>query len=158
LSEDALDLAQDERAGRLGPKGAILVKLEILGSGSLFEIVAHGAIVRCTLTNRDDVDAEEGARCAAALSRILSDVLGPDSPYTGVVIDVRHGPPVFGPKTRASLERLFARGEQSRRRIAIRVGTAAIQKLQFSSLCRDQAPTQGRVFETDEDAGWAAGG
>jgi hypothetical protein len=131
--------------------------LEILGSGAVFEIVADHGIVRCAIVNRDDVDPEEGARCAAEINRILSEVLGAKSAYKGVIFDVRQGPAVFGPKTRASLEQLFQHGERAGRRSAVRLGSAAIQKLQFTSLCRENAPSMARVFENDDDDGWAKG-
>lgn len=129
--------------------------VEILGKGAIFEIVVADAVARCTVTNRPDVAPEEGARCAAEMHEILGrDVMSPDSRYIGLVFDVRRGPDVFGPKTRAELEKLFRAAERVGKRMAVRIGTAAIQRLQFTSLCSECAPRFAKVVNTDEGERW----
>jgi hypothetical protein len=131
----------------------------VLSAGEIYDIRSDGETARCTVVNRDDVDPAVGARCAAELERVLSrEVLSRSSMLTGVVLDVRRGPAVFGPQTRASLERLFSQAERSGKRIVARVGTTAIQQLQFRSLCQDHAPTCGRIALTDEDELWVSHG
>jgi len=130
--------------------------MQVLARGSNFEITAQGATVRCSVVNAPDITPEEGARCAALIHDTLSsEVFARHSPYAGLVFDVQLGPAVFGPKTRASLEELFRAAERAGKRVAVRVGDTAIQRLQFSSLCRECAPTQAAVVSTDsEEHAW----
>jgi hypothetical protein len=126
--------------------------MNVLAVGSNFEMVANGPVVRCVVINRPDIDGEEGARCAQRMQDVLvNQVLVPTSAYRGVIFDVRRGPEVFGPKTRAALEVLFRAAEASRKRLGVRLGEAAIQKLQFGSLCRECAPAQSKILDTDVD-------
>src|SRR5262249_46884408 len=104
----------------------------VLARGAIFEITAQADQVTCEVTNRSDVSAEEGARCAAEMNEVLTmQVLSAWSQYRGLMFDVRKGPPAFGPKTRAALEKVFAAAEASRRKIAVLVGTSATQRMQF---------------------------
>jgi hypothetical protein len=134
--------------------------VKILARGSNFEITTDGRIVRCRVVNAPDIDPEEGARCARQIHDTLAgQVLTPGSPYAGLVFDVQLGPPVFGPKTRASLEELFRAAERTHKRLAIRVGSAAIQRLQFASLCRECAPTYASIADSDVvEVGWVRQG
>lgn len=131
--------------------------MPVLAEGAIFKIVADGPIATCSVVNRSDVSPEEGARCAQEMREVLiGQVVARGSPYSGFVFDVTRGPAVFGPRTRASLEELFRTSETHGKRVAVHVGSAAIQKLQFKSLCRECAPTQGRVFDDEGAAvGWA---
>ena len=86
--------------------------MEVLARGANFEITAKGGTVRLTVINRPEVDRDEGARCAQLMHDTLtSRVLLVRSPYRALVVDVRQGPEVFGPKTRASHEELFRAAE-----------------------------------------------
>lgn len=89
---------------------------------------------------------------------LMDKVIPRGSPYVGFVFDVTMGPTVFGPKTRAALEEMFREAELQRTRVGVRVGAAAIQQLQFKSLCRECAPTQGRVFDDERAGEWAKTG
>jgi hypothetical protein len=135
---------------------ASLGVLKVLARGSIFEITAQDEIVRCRVLNAPEIDAEEGARCAAQMHDTLTgDVLTTNSPYIGLVFDVALGPAVFGPKTRAALERVFCAAEEAGKRLAVRIGSAAIQRLQFTSLCRECAPHAASVVESDaEEQRW----
>jgi len=130
--------------------------MQLLARGSNFEITAQGETVRCRVMNAPDITPEEGARCAALIHDTLaSQVLTKRSPYSALVFDVQLGPAVFGPKTRASLEELFRAAERAGKLLAVRVGEAAIQRLQFSSLCRECAPTQAALVSNDsEEQAW----
>jgi hypothetical protein len=132
-------------------------KMRTLAEGAIFNIVADGPVATCKVVNRTDVTPEEGARCSREMRDVLVDrVLARGSAYAGFVFDVTNGPHVFGPRTRASLEELFRTAEAQSKRVAVRVGPHAVQQLQFKSLCRECAPTQGRVFEDDSANDWAA--
>jgi hypothetical protein len=126
--------------------------VETLARGANFEITASGGVVRCSVINSPDVDREEGARCAQQMREVLLNrVLTAGSGYVGLVFDVRRGPEVFGPVTRGMLEGIFKAAESAKRQLAVRVGTAAMQRLQFGSLCRECAPATGKVVDDDAD-------
>lgn len=125
----------------------------VLSYGPIFTIRSLGSIAWCEVTNRDDVSPEEGARCAATIQEVLTvQVLAPQSPYRGLVIDVRQGPTAVGPKTRATLERIFVAATTSQRRVAVLVGSSATQRMQFGNLCREHAREYGQVFQTEASA------
>lgn len=125
----------------------------ILAQGAIFEIRQSGEIVVCEVINRTDVSAEEGARCAALMHEVLtSRVLTPGSLYRGLMFDVRQGPPAFGPKTRAALERVFVAATNAQRRLSVLVGTSATQRMQFGNLCQEHAPAHAKVFLSETPA------
>jgi len=125
----------------------------VLARGAIFEISAENEWVACEVVNRSDVSAEEGARCASQINEVLiGQVLSPRSRYRGLVFDVRKGPPAFGPKTRAALEKVFAAASSSGRRIAVLVGESPTQRMQFVNLCQEHATEHGRVFQTESSA------
>jgi len=130
--------------------------MDVLARGTNFEISAAGRVARCSVVNSPEIDGDEGARCARLMEDTLTNqVLSRRSSYTALVFDVRRGPEVFGPKTRGALEELFRAAELAGKRLAVRVGSGAIQRLQFSSLCRECAPTQAKVVFSDHDeAAW----
>jgi hypothetical protein len=129
---------------------------EPLARGANFEMFASRSVVRCIVKNPPGVDREEGARCAQQMRQtLLGKVLVPAAPYLGLVFDVRLGPEVFGPVTRGLLEGIFSAAEATRRPLAVRVGAGAVQRLQFTSLCRECAPTAARVVNSDdEETAW----
>jgi hypothetical protein len=125
----------------------------LLARGAIFEIRAEDEWVTCEVVNRNDVSAEEGARCATEMNEVLSTrVLGPRSLYRGLVFDVRKGPPAFGPKTRAALEMLFAAATTYGRRIAVVVGESPTQRMQFANLCLEHAKEHAQVFQSEASA------
>jgi len=133
--------------------------LPVLAEGPIFKIVAEGTVATCSVVNRTDVSPEEGARCAQEMREVLmGKVIPRGSAYVGFVFDVTLGPPVFGPRTRVALEAMFSEAEAQKTRIGVRVGATAIQQLQFKSLCRECAPTQGRVFDDERALAWARDG
>ena len=127
----------------------------VLLSGPIFEIRDLDGIARCAIENRQEVTAEEGARCAEEMHTFLArEVLSASSRYLGLIFDVRKGPAVFGPKTRAALEELFRAAQRASKPIAVCVGDTAIQRLQFSALCKECAPALARVIETGNGSDW----
>ena len=129
----------------------------MLASGAILEITASAGLIRCVITNAPDVTPEEGARCAALMDETLRRAIGNAATRGGLLFDVRAGPPVFGPKTRASLEQLFTFVDEHGWPIAVIVGPAAIQKLQFVSLCAAAASRMAKVFHEESRAmSWAS--
>lgn len=133
--------------------------MEILARGANFEMTSERGVVRCTVKNPPDVDREEGARCAQQMREtLLQQVLVSGSPYAGLVFDVRQGPEVFGPVTRGMLEGIFRAADAAKKKLAVRIGTAAVQRLQFSSLCRECAPENAKVVDDDlQEERWVRG-
>jgi hypothetical protein len=121
--------------------------MPLLDEGPLYSIEESGGVVTCRVKNRADVNADEGASSAAQMQRFLVDrVLSPRAEYLGLVFDVSEGPTVFGPRTRAALEHMFRAAAKANKAIVVRVGEAAIQRLQFAGLCRECAPDVAQVI------------
>jgi len=140
-------LTADDGRGRVAVPSSSQVQEPVLAQGAIFEIRQSGELAWCEVVNREDVSAEEGARCANLMHEVLTlRVLSAHSLYRGLLFDVRRGPPAFGPKTRAALERIFAHAPGSQRRIAVLVGGSATQRMQFGNLCLEHAPVHARVF------------
>jgi hypothetical protein len=126
-----------------------------LASGAIYAITEEDQIVSCAVVNRLDITPNEGAACAQQMHSFLSQsVLSDGSAYLGLIFDVREGPAVFGPQTRAALERIFRQAEQTKHALAVQVGKAAIQRLQFASLCAECAPRWSKVFDREGAADW----
>ncbi|HWP07728.1 MAG TPA: hypothetical protein VNN72_18380 [Polyangiaceae bacterium] len=123
-----------------------------LSEGDNHLISARHGIATCQVWVRADLSPEDGARSARQMSDYLTqNVLYQDSPYRGVIFDLRKAPPVFGPKTREALAGFFAAAARAGISVAVLVGESAIQVLQFRNLCRD-AGGRADVFDNETDA------
>jgi hypothetical protein len=123
-----------------------------LSEGDNHLISARQGIATCQVWVRADLSPEDGARSARQMSDYLTqNVLYPDSPYRGVIFDLRKAPPVFGPKTREALAGFFASAARASIPVAVLVGESAIQVLQFRNLCRDSGG-RADVFDNEVDA------
>jgi len=78
-------------------------------------------------------------------------VLRVGTAYRGLIFDVRRGPTVFGPTTRAVLAELLATSVTRKVRVAILTSDSASQTLQFRSLCALE-PTMTQVFPDEPSA------
>jgi hypothetical protein len=115
-------------------------------------ISARYGLAVCQVWTRPDLSAEQGAKNARQMSEYLErNVLQPNTPYRGVIFDLRRGPPVFGPKTRETLAGFFATAARLEIGIAVLVGDSPIQVLQFRNLCRDSGG-RADVFDNEADA------
>jgi hypothetical protein len=131
--------------------------MAVLDEGPLYAIEEVRGVVTCQVVSRPDVSADEGARSAERMQQFLVDrVLRSRSPYLGLVFDVSQGPAVFGPRTREALSQLFRAAARSNKPVAVRVGDAAIQRLQFTSLCRECAPEHTEVLSNGDAVDWVA--
>lgn len=123
-----------------------------LSEGDNHLISARHGIATCQVWVRADLSPEDGARSARQMSDYLTEnVLHPDSPYRGVIFDLRKAPPVFGPKTREALSGFFTSAARAGIPVAVLVGESAIQVLQFRNLCRDSGG-RADVFDNETDA------
>jgi len=139
----------------VGPPTALVMKLS---QGDNHLISARDGLAICQVWLRPDLSADEGAKSAGQMSEFLTkNVLRPGTAYRGIIFDMRRGPPVFGPKTRDALAGFFAAAARIGMAVAVLVGSAPIQVLQFRNLCRDSGG-KADVFENEADAvGWFAG-
>jgi hypothetical protein len=123
-----------------------------LSEGDNHLISARHGLAICQVWTRPDLTAEAGARNARQMAEFLeTHVLLQNSPYRGVIFDLRRGPPVFGPKTRESLAHFFATAARLNMGVAVLVGDSPIQVLQFRNLCRDSGG-RADVFDNEADA------
>jgi hypothetical protein len=123
-----------------------------LAEGENHLISQRDGLAICQVWTRPDLSSEEGAKNAGQMvSYLLDVVLRVGTAYRGLILDVRRGPPVFGPTTRDVLAGLLATSVKRKVRVAILTGDSATQVLQFRSLC-SAAPTMTQVFDNEPSA------
>ena len=123
-----------------------------LAQGDNHLISARDGLAICQVWSRPDLSPEDGARNAQQMSDYLTtQVLTTNTPYRGIIFDLRRGPPVFGPKTRETLAGFFKGAAKLGIAVAVLVGESPIQVLQFRNLCRD-AGGRADVFDSESDA------
>ena len=123
-----------------------------LASGDNHLISSRDGIVICQIWVRPDLSTEDGARNARELSDyLMQNALRPGAPYRGLIIDVRRGPAVFGPKTRDTLLGLLVAAARIDMPVAFLAGATPIQVVQFKSLC-SASNARAEVFESEPDA------
>jgi hypothetical protein len=123
-----------------------------LTEGENHLISQRDGLAICQVWTRPDLSSEEGARNARQLVSYLTEVvLRVGTPYRGLIIDVRRGPPVFGPATRAELAGLLAISAARKVRVAVLTSDSASQVLQFRSLC-SVTPALTQVFPNEPSA------
>ncbi len=128
------------------PAGELLLKAD------LYEIRAEGRVIRCVLNIPARTAPALGASSALDVGEwLVSNVLKPRSQWLGPIVDVRLGPSVFGPVTRSVTERLMTSAAQSRRRMALLVGSSPTQRDQFLEMARLYAQRYSCVT-SDPDA------
>jgi hypothetical protein len=109
-----------------------------LAEGDNHLIATRDSLLICQVWVRDDLSKEQGAKNAAEMSDYLIGYLQAEARRCrGLIFDVRRGPSVFGPVTRAVLLRLFAAAAATKTRVAVLVGDSAMQSLQFASICQE---------------------
>ena len=128
-----------------------------LVTGDNHLISARDGVVICQIWVREDLSAEQGAQNAKQLVDYLTGTaLKQNPPYRGLILDVRRGPPDFGPKTRDALLGLLDAARAAGVPAAILAGPAAMQIERFSRLCDGRADV--KVLESEPAAvRWFAG-
>jgi hypothetical protein len=120
-------------------------------------ISARDGVVICQVWVREDLSPEQGAQNAKQLVDYLTNTaLKQSPPYRGMIIDVRRGPPSFGPKTRNALIGLLDAARAVGVPVAVLAGPAAVQIERFSQLC--EARVDSKVLDSEAAAvHWFAG-
>ncbi|MEM9192882.1 MAG: hypothetical protein AAGF12_27150 [Myxococcota bacterium] len=126
---------------------------DVLARSAMFTIVATGDLVTLRIFSRPDVTPEAGAEAAGVLrATLLGKVLVPDSSYRGVVIDLRDGPAMFGPRTRRELLTIIERAQGVGMRLAVVLGSPTVQRLQFESVAHELDSTALELVTNVADA------
>jgi len=121
----------------------------VLLEDELFVIRAEGRVVWFELHTRPGTNPARGAEVARVAGTYLIDnVLQRRSSWRGAVLDVREGPSVFGPITRAVSEAMFRKAEEARKPLCALIGTAPSQRAQFEALVTEHAPRFAKVVDT----------
>jgi hypothetical protein len=133
--------------------GTVLLKDE------LFLIRSEARIVWCHVLTPQSVSPARGAAAADVATAYLNEhVLQRRSPWLGLLLDIRKGPSVFGPVTRAAMQRMFEHADRAHKRVAVLVGASPVQRTQFSELAEQYAPSYCRVSDTEPAAlDWVMG-
>jgi hypothetical protein len=119
----------------------------------LHEIRDLGRVVWCRVSVPERTPPASGAAAARRVGDyLISHVLQRRSPWLGLVLDVRRGPSVFGPITRAVTVRLLESAEQAHKPFAVLTAGNTTQHLQYSTLARAHAPRYGLVSADTQQA------
>ena len=125
-----------------------LVGARVLAQGDTYVVQGAGRVAWAKISVPRGLDPARGAAAGEELGNFLVDqVLMPHSPWLGLVLDVRAGPTIIGPKSLRVMESLFDRAESVRRRLAILVGAAPILNQELLNLARSRAPIHALVTE-----------
>lgn len=85
--------------------------------------------------------AASGAAAAQRAGEyLIANVLQRRSPWLGLILDVRRGPSVFGPITRAVTVRLLESAESAHKPFAVLTGGTTTQHQQYAALAAGHAP------------------
>jgi hypothetical protein len=122
-----------------------------LVENELYAIRSEGRTIWSELRTLGNTSPTRGAQAGLEIEEYLIEhVLQRRSMWLGVILDVRRGPSVFGPVTRASLERIFRAAQQSRKRIGVFVGPGPVQRAQFDELATECAPAFVHVADQQQ--------
>lgn len=119
--------------------------------GGNFTIDLEDGVARCCVVSRPELDS---ALCAA-MARIKIDLfvqLAASASAHAMLLDLSKAPTVTGPETQAALEGMMRPWEEASKPFAVLLSAAPIQKLQFTRLLGQLAPTVGALFYTEAAA------
>jgi hypothetical protein len=120
------------------------VTKSIHARGDNYCIELDGAVARCRVWSRPDLDFETGARLATEKVNIVRALaVGVAS---GMFFDLRDAPKVTGPKTQHALAQILRCWEVAAKPIAVLVSPASMQKLQLTRIAGDVAPVHAAIF------------
>jgi len=125
----------------------------VYAEGPNYRFEVDGAIATCRVWRRPDLDSDAGARCAREMTahfRTLS--LAAPTVARAIIMDVREAPAVAGPQTLDALGELMKSWEAVKRPVAVVVGPAPIQALQYRRLVAQHAAHYGGLFSDPDSA------
>lgn len=129
-----------------------------LGGDELFVDELHtirsiGRVVWCVVSVPERTPAAAGAAAAQRVGDYLvANVLQRRSPWLGLILDVRSGPSVFGPITRAVTVRLLESAESAHKPFAILTGGTSTQHHQYAGLAAAHAQHYALVSNDERQA------
>lgn len=118
--------------------------------GDNHRLVLEGGIVRGAIWKRPDLDNAQGAQNARQIELALLGWLRHRP--RGLFLDVSQGPEVAGPKTEETLGSWFEAYAQAHVRVAVQVGSSAVQKMQYQRLLSAKAGNRGRLCTSEAEA------
>jgi hypothetical protein len=125
----------------------------LLGKGGNYEIQLTRGVAICRVWRRPEVTREEGARYAEEMVQTMAETAaGMRAAGRAAILDLSEAPTSWGPATEASLGRILADWERSRRRIAVQMGNDPIQGLLIRRMCKEHAPAFGMAVSSREEA------
>ncbi len=123
-----------------------------VAAGPLYAISIADHTLRCRIWRDATVSEDVGARCAAEISKnLLARASGTTKDANRILLDVRKGPPAFGPKTEATLRHMFETAAANEFPIAVVVGKA-MQELQYTRLRTEIGETWFFVTSDEDEA------
>lgn len=112
-----------------------------------------GRVVWCQVAVPERTPAASGAAAAQRVGDyLIANVLQRRSSWLGLVLDVRRGPSVFGPITRAVTVRLLESAEGANKPFAVLTAGNTTQHSQYATLASAHAPRYGLVTADAQQA------
>lgn len=112
-----------------------------------------GRVVWCQVAVPERTPPASGAAAAQRVGDyLLANVLQRRSSWLGLILDVRLGPSVFGPITRAVTVRLLESAESAHKPFAVLTAGNTTQHKQYADLTSAHAPRYGLVTADTQQA------
>ena len=129
----------------------------IYAEGANYRFEIADTIATCRVWRRPDLDSNAGARCAQeTIEHFRALALAGSNVARAIILDVSDAPAVAGPRTLQAIGQLLEAWELVKRPVAVVIGAAPIQALQFRRLIVEYAATCGAMFYDVESAlSWA---
>lgn len=122
--------------------------LVTFAEGGNYRIDIVHQVARFRLWRRPDLDSEAGARLAEeARDQFQRLAATNESEVRGLLMDLREGPVVAGPVTQQHVGRMLTIWASCNRPLAVLVGDAPIQLLQYRRMVSEHCPRIGNVFD-----------
>jgi hypothetical protein len=128
----------------------LAVPENVLAEGANYRVALEGTLARVTVWRAPDLTTDAAADELARAAERLRDRLGSAS---AALFDIRHAPPIAGPRTAAVVSGIYSAFAARKRKVAV-VCTPehALQELQQRRLLSESAPEHGAIFTTLAEA------
>jgi hypothetical protein len=120
--------------------------------GRNYAVSVDEGVATFRVWKRNDLEAAQMVKLAGDLANAASILAQDQFLAHAAIFDVRDAPAEAAPGVQEAYVRLLASWEKAKRRVAIVVGTDAIQRLLMHRLSRDHAPKWSRVLTTTIEA------
>lgn len=117
---------------------------EILLEEKMFRITVRTPVVTMRAWRDPNVPRGETERMARAAMQTLSVAIA-RTDVSGIVMDMRHAPPMFGPESEMFFATIFKSWARAGRRVTVVPGEDAIQTILFRQLLKTHAGMYGAL-------------